>query len=125
MRISNVNFHDVLDAVPDATIIVDEAGQIIFASTQVRCTFGYAPSELIGLPIERLLPKCFRVAHPAHREAFFTDPKPRPMGQGSKLYGLRKNGTEFPVEISLNAVRSGQESVRFETRRFGGREKIV
>lgn len=94
----------LLDLAPDATVIVDPAGAIVFVNQQVERLFGYAPKELIGAPIETLLPERFRDAHPEHRMRFSSRPKPRPMGAGLALSGLHKDGSEFPVEISLSPV---------------------
>ncbi|HTL31524.1 MAG TPA: ATP-binding protein [Kofleriaceae bacterium] len=94
----------LLDLAPDATIVVDAHGTIVFANAQIEQTFGYRAEEIVGLSIEALLPERFRAAHPKHRERFATQPKPRPMGAGLALYGHHKDGHEFPVEISLSPV---------------------
>jgi len=96
----------LLDLAPDATVVVDAEGTIVFANTQVERTFGYAPNELAGQPVETLLPSRFRAKHPEHRTRFATRPKPRPMGEGLQLFGQHKDGREFPVEISLSPVES-------------------
>jgi len=97
---------DLLHAAPDPTIITNEDGQIAFVNHQVRRVFGYEPHELVGEPIEVLLPERYLSVHPRHRQSFFVDPQPRGMGVGLELFGRRKNGAEFPVEISLSPVRS-------------------
>jgi PAS domain S-box-containing protein len=94
----------LLELAPDPTVIVDADGDIVFANAQIREAFGYGPEELIGKPIETLLPERFREVHPEHRSSFSVRPKPRPMGAGLALFGLHKNGREFPVEISLSPV---------------------
>jgi PAS domain S-box-containing protein len=94
----------LLELAPDPTVIVDAAGTIVFANAQVQHAFGYSPDELIGRPIETLLPERFREAHPEHRQRFTARPNPRPMGAALALFGLHANGREFPVEISLSPV---------------------
>jgi two-component system, sensor histidine kinase len=106
MQLSGELARSLLEAAPDATVIVDSRGTIVFANAQITQTFGYVPEELVGAEVEVLLPQRFRDVHPAHREAFFAAPKPRPMGFGLSLHGLHKNGREFPVEISLSPVRT-------------------
>jgi PAS domain S-box-containing protein len=96
----------LLDLAPDATVVVDDAGKIVFANAQVGQIFGYDPAELIGRPVEILLPQRFRENHPQHRARFGARPKLRPMGAGLALHGLHRNGSEFPVEISLSPVSS-------------------
>jgi PAS domain S-box-containing protein len=94
----------VLDAAPDALIIVDAAGAVRFANRQASVLFGYAHDDLIGQPVERLLPERFRARHVGDREGFFAAPRVRPMGSGLALYGQRRDGSEFPVEVSLSPV---------------------
>jgi PAS domain S-box-containing protein len=100
----------LLDLAPDATVVVDARGTIVFANAQIEQTFGYRAEEIVGSSVETLLPDRFRGAHPKHRERFASQPMPRPMGAGLALYGRHKDGHEFPVEISLSPVMtpSGQ-----------------
>jgi two-component system, sensor histidine kinase len=93
-----------LASAPDPTLIVDRNGSIIFASAQVLPVFGYEPRELIGAPIESLMPERFQTGHTSLFSTFFAAPAPRPMGAGLHLYAQHKDGSEFPVEISLSPL---------------------
>jgi len=93
-----------LDISPDALVIVNAAGTIMIANGQAESVFGYPREELLGQPLEMLLPQRFRETHIAHREHYFTTPRTRPMGIGLQLFGRRKDGTEFPVDISLRPL---------------------
>jgi two-component system, sensor histidine kinase len=99
----------VLDSAPDAMIIIDSKGSILFANTQVSALFGYPASELLGAPVETLMPQKFRARHAGHRENFSQNERLRPMGIGLELFGVRKDGSEFPVEISLSPIRQETE----------------
>jgi PAS domain S-box-containing protein len=94
-----------LASAPDPTLIVDGTGSIIFASAQVEVAFGYELRELIGAPVELLMPERFRRGHTSLFRTYFSVPIPRPMGEGLRLYARRKDGSEFPVEISLSEAR--------------------
>lgn len=96
----------LLETAPDAMLIVDTHGAILLANSQTEKLFGYSREELIGQPVEMLIPSRFRGAHAQHRIQFFAVPRLRPMGMGLDLYGLRRDGTEFPVEISLSPFAS-------------------
>jgi PAS domain S-box-containing protein len=104
VRISSANLSPFLDISPDALVIVDPAGRIVLVNGQTEAIFGYARDELIGQPLEMLLPQRSRGVHTAHRDRYFSAPRTRPMGMGLNLVGRRKNGSEFPVEISLNPL---------------------
>jgi PAS domain S-box-containing protein len=108
MYLSGELARNLLEAAPDATVIVGTDGQIEFANAQVVNTFGYEPQELLGQSVEALLPARFRQMHSGHRVRFFGNPKPRPMGAGLSLFGLHKDGREFPVEVSLSPVETEQ-----------------
>jgi PAS domain S-box-containing protein len=106
IKLSDELSKNLLDLAPDATVVVDTDGVIIFANAQVARTFGYAGSDLIGQPVELLLPQRLREGHHGHRARFASQPRPRAMGEGLNLFGLHKDGHEFPVEISLSPVHS-------------------
>ncbi len=99
---------NVLESAPDAIVIVDPDGRIMFASHQVEALFGHAPEEIVGERIERLLPERFRDVHQGYRRGYGRSARTRPMGVGLDLYALRKDGTELPVEISLSPIQDGE-----------------
>jgi PAS domain S-box-containing protein len=95
------------EAAPDARLIDDEQGGITLANHQTERLFGYANLELLGQKVEIFVPPRFRSKHAGHRSAYFSgDPQARPMGAGMDLIGIRKDGTEFPVEISLSPLKT-------------------
>lgn len=96
--------HRALEAAPDAMLIVDAEGVIRFANRQVSAFFGYTREEILGLTVETLIPQRFRQRHLAHRGDYMTHMRVRPMGQNLELHGLRRDDSEFPVEISLSPV---------------------
>jgi len=97
-------FSALLESAPDAMLIVDGRGTIVLANSQTERLFGYRPGELVGQSVERLLPERLRQAHSKHRDLFLGSPRQRPMGEGLDLDGMRSDGSEFPVEISLNPI---------------------
>jgi PAS domain S-box-containing protein len=99
--------HSVLDPVPDAMLIVNASGSIVFLNRQVSVLFGYDANEVKGQHIELLLPERFRAQHVRHCHDFAENGRLRPMGIGLELFALRKDGTEFPVEISLSPIADG------------------
>ena len=101
-------YRDLLDAAPDAILIVDEAGAIVFANAATETLFGYARDELLGRRVEMLVPAARRSEHSANREAYRAEPRKRPMGTGLDLQAVRKDGSQVPVEISLSPHRTGR-----------------
>jgi two-component system, sensor histidine kinase len=99
----------VLDAAPDAMILIDGAGEIRFANRQASTLFGYSHDEIVGLAVEQLMPERFRSRHISHRHGYTEVLRARPMGEGLGLFGRRLDGSEFPVEISLSPIGSGSE----------------
>jgi PAS domain S-box-containing protein len=103
---SSAQFRLAIEASPTGMIMVDPAGKIVLVNSQIERLFGFRRDELIGQTIEILVPERFRVKHPGFRREFASEPRFRPMGAGRDLYGLRKDGSEFPVEIGLNPIRT-------------------
>lgn len=107
-------FRALIEYAPDATIIANAEGTITLLNARAEQMFGYAREELVGRPIETLTPERFRGRHVSHRAGYLHDPKARPMGIGLEVLGRRKDGSEFPVEISLNPVQT-HEGLRIAT----------
>ncbi|MBZ5591324.1 MAG: PAS domain S-box protein [Acidobacteriia bacterium] len=115
-------FQALLESAPDGIIIASGKGDIVLINSQTESLFGYAREELLGRPVETLLPERFRGAHPGHRAGYVERPRARPMGAGLELFGLRRDGREFPVEISLSPIETEEglfviSSVRDATER--------
>ena len=124
-RIADNRFRGVIESAPDAMVIVSDTGAIELVNGQVIRLFGYEREELIGQPIEVLMPLRYRGRHPEHRRRFVRSPRLRPMGANLQLSALRKDGTEFPVEISLSPIESdGTVSVCATIRDVTARRQI-
>ena len=106
LRTSEAKFRRLLELAPDAIVIVDRDGRMTLVNSQAQRLFGYAEQEMLGQPVELLVPDRVRGGHVAHRARYMAEPRTRPMGSGLALAGRRKDGTEFPVEISLAPMDS-------------------
>jgi PAS domain S-box-containing protein len=94
----------ILEVLPDGVLVIDESGTVRFMNAQAELIFAYPRQDVLGEPIEMLLPDDVRERHVQHRRAFFADPRVRPMGLGHDLKGLRRTGEEVPLEINLSPV---------------------
>ncbi len=101
---------NLLALMPYASVVVDQQGRITMANSLVENLLGYGPNELLGRPVETLVPERFRDQHLQHRAGYAADPRLRPMGAGLELYGRRRDGSEFPAEIALSPL-AGEEEV--------------
>jgi PAS domain S-box-containing protein len=107
-RQSEALFEQLMEAAPDAMLVVDASGHIVLVNRQTEALFGYMRRELIGEPVEVLVPVALRANHVAHRTAYMSAPKLRPMGLGLELFGRRKDGSEFSIEISLSPLYTSE-----------------
>lgn len=107
-KLVEARYDGILDSMPDAIIMANAAGRIVLANDQAERLFGYPHGALRGMLLEELMPVRLRHGHIAHRTGFMAQPLVRPMGTGRELYGLRSDGAEFPVEISLSPIQSDE-----------------
>jgi PAS domain S-box-containing protein len=105
-RRAEERFRAAVESAPNAVVIVNHTGTILLVNSQTEQLFGYSRNELIDQPVDILVPERFRRQHPAHRASFLAEPRSRPMGEGRDLFGLRKDSTEFPIEIGLNPLET-------------------
>jgi PAS domain S-box-containing protein len=103
---AEARFRAAVESAPNGMVMIDRDGKIILVNREIERLFGYAREELLGQPIERLVPSRFREGHPAYRTGFFAHPQARSMGAGRDLFGVRKDGVEFAVEIGLNPIET-------------------
>ncbi|MGB0910934.1 MAG: response regulator [Nitrospirales bacterium] len=101
-------FRLVVEAAPSGMVMIDQDGTIVLANALIAEQFGYQEKELLGCSIENLVPERFRPQHPGYRTSYFANPEPRSMGSGRELFGLRQDGTEFPVELGLNPLTTDE-----------------
>ena len=123
-------FRDLLEAAPDAMVIAEQHGSILLINAQTERLFGYERAELLGKQLEILVPRRYRDHHVGHRGAYFHTPRVRAMGAGLELYGRRKDGSEFPVEISLSPLETEEgvlvsSTIRDVTERHKAAEKVA
>ena len=102
------HFSALLESAPDAMVIASQSGQIVLVNSQTQRVFGYRRDELIGKPVEMLIPETLRSRHPEHRAQYMRTPRVREMGVGLELLALRKDGSQFPVEISLSPIETDE-----------------
>ena len=110
-RHAEARFRSLIDSAPDAMVMAEKSGIITFVNTQAERLFGYKREEMVGQRVEMLLPERYGQIHVVHREHYFNDPHVRPMGGGLDLYARRKDGSEFPVEISLSPLETDEGMV--------------
>lgn len=108
LRRSEERFRRVVESAPNAMVMVNAEGRIEMVNAQAELVFGYGREEMLGRSVEMLVPARLRNGHPAMRASFLKDPSPRPMGAGRDLFAVRKDGSEFPVEIGINPIETDE-----------------
>jgi PAS domain S-box-containing protein len=108
---SEERFRQVVESAPNAIVMVGPSGQIEMVNAETERVFGYTRNELLGKPVEMLVPERHRPKHLELRTLFLADSVSRPMGAGRDLYGLKKDGSEIPIEIGLNAIRTEEGTI--------------
>ena len=108
LRRAEQRFRALVECAPDAMVIADASGQIVLVNAQTEKLFGFSRYELLGQSMDMLMPERFRDRHQAHLSAYVSGPRTRPMGEHPDLFGLRKNGEEFPVEIALSPIETAE-----------------
>jgi PAS domain S-box-containing protein len=122
-KLVDARFRDLLESTPDGIVMVNATGRIVLANSQAEKLSGYAPGELRGQLVEVLLPPRFHAGHVGHRSNYFSQARTRSMGAGLELYGLRKYGTKFPIEISLSPLQTEEGTLAMSTIRDIGERK--
>jgi len=124
-KLVEARFHGILDLMPDAIIVANASGRIVLATRQAETLFGYEHGALRGVVLETLMPARFRHLHTAHRHDYGAGPALRSMGGGRDLYGLRSDGVEFPVEISLSPIETEEGTLIMSAIRDVGERKRI
>jgi PAS domain S-box-containing protein len=122
---ADTRFASLLEAAPDAMVCVDTSGRIVMVNAQVGALFGYGRDELLGAPLETLIPEDLRNRHRQHRDGFFHHPEPRAMGAGLSLQARRRDGSTFPVEVSLAADFGNGDSLAIAAVRDVSEQRAV